>query len=1287
MQERLRIKQQNVKHSKVVTDTLITDTSNQDFDILLIQEPYIYPGTNLTPTSRNWIPILPNVPHATPPRSVILISALLPTTSYEQLPVPTELISAINIRTDSTTLSIYNIYNPPQSNAALIIISTWLRDHPPDPDFKLLIAGDFNKHHPLWTHPERQHLCLRSDADLVLQLMQEQDLKLVTEPGTRTFESEQHRGAWSTLDLTFCSSNLLPYITSCVTSFADCIPSADHFPIHTVLDIPMAVPTRTPGHNFKEVDWTKFNASLREILDRTVPAIELDTPERLDHYVNYLTTALQQAIDKNVPRHRICSKSKRWWTPALSALRKEYAKAARLEYETRTTDRWHLAKARRNEVRNKYIAAVRKTKNEHWKTWLENIDEHDIWVAGKFAKNPLSFAGTAPIPTLHQRDPNGNISRTFDTAEAKAEALRKLFFPSRPANLPSLNGDDGPFPSPLPFTPPKLHQVIRRIQQAKPFKAPGDDGIPNIVLQRSVDIIAPHLHQCLLATLRLNYFPERWRTWRTIVLRKPGRSDYSMPKAYRPIALYNTMSKILSGVITDVATYLTVRHSLLPSQHFGGLPGRTTTDSLLYLTHKIKAAWRKRKVVTIIFLDIANAFPNAVTSRLLLNMRKMGYPTAIVNFFSALLTDRHTYLSFEDFTSSDIPIDNGIGQGEPASMLLYLIYNSPLVAIPEGPDEDGGAYVDDTFFMATADTFEQCDVILNNMLRKQRKWSDTHNSKAETSKFQCLRLTRKKTCDREDFICTDGSVIHCIKQAKLLGIILDEELRWHTQVSNAVCKGTKLLLAIARLTRPSFGLPYRYTRRLFISMVLPKVEYALPVWYVPPHITDTGRRLSGSVRHAKELAKIQRLGCKLLTGAFKCTATDLLDIHAFLPPLDLRLEVTYYREALRLASLPKSHSLHPIVKSSARRQPRSHLSPIHLIFKIHPIQPDHIETLDPVRCHPSWQPLHTHHIAANREDAITALRSREDELKIYSDGSGLDGMIGAAATVGVSGGRSLRFQLGKETEHTVFEAELVGVLLALHLLGEYPQKRSILIAIDNQAAIRALTGNSRQPGQYLLDAILNRMQQLKRNRRHLTIHLEWSPGHEGIQGNEVADRLAKRASAGDTSNNSDLPPLLRHTLPLSTAALKMHFKKSIATRWAERWATSPRFMKMSRIDATLPSHRTLRLFSKLSRRAASILIQLRSGHIALNVYLKKIKAMSTPLCLQCGSPETVAHFLLHCHRFVAQRRLLRQKAGRAANSLPQLLSNPKIIPHTLRYIAQTRRLKDYIDIDIDNETG
>ena len=77
----------------------------------------------------------------------------------------------------------------------------------------------------------------------------------------------------------------------------------------------------------------------------------------------------------------------------------------------------------------------------------------------------------------------------------------------------------------------------------------------------------------------------------------------------------------------------------------------------------------------------------------------------VINFFDAMLRDRHTRLTFDGYTSELLPIDNGIGQGEPSSMILYLIYSYALVKIPQLEGGNGSAYVDDTFFWAVCDTF------------------------------------------------------------------------------------------------------------------------------------------------------------------------------------------------------------------------------------------------------------------------------------------------------------------------------------------------------------------------------------------------------------------------------------------------------------------------------------------------------------------------------------------------------------------------------------------------------
>ena len=136
------------------------------------------------------------------------------------------------------------------------------------------------------------------------------------------------------------------------------------------------------------------------------------------------------------------------------------------------------------------------------------------------------------------------------------------------------------------------------------------------------------------------------------------------------------------------------------------------------LTYKIKDAWRKHQVVSVLFLDIKGAFLNADNDRLEHNLKARKVPVKLVKFIHNLLKERHTALKFDDYMSEDIALDNGIGQGDPLSMILYQYYNADLLNIPIGANEAASAYVDNAILVATAKDFEGTHEILADMMTR-----------------------------------------------------------------------------------------------------------------------------------------------------------------------------------------------------------------------------------------------------------------------------------------------------------------------------------------------------------------------------------------------------------------------------------------------------------------------------------------------------------------------------------------------------------------------------------------
>ena len=136
-----------------------------------------------------------------------------------------------------------------------------------------------------------------------------------------------------------------------------------------------------------------------------------------------------------------------------------------------------------------------------------------------------------------------------------------------------------------------------------------------------MELISPYLLQIFCVVLRLQVYPTQWEDIITCVLCKPGKLRYDVPKAYHPIALVNTISKLLSSIVAEDVSHLVETHQLLPAMHFGGRLGQSITDSIHLLVDYIKAAWWRKQVVSVLFLDVEGAFPNAMTDRLLHNLQ------------------------------------------------------------------------------------------------------------------------------------------------------------------------------------------------------------------------------------------------------------------------------------------------------------------------------------------------------------------------------------------------------------------------------------------------------------------------------------------------------------------------------------------------------------------------------------------------------------------------------------------------------------------------------------------
>ena len=183
----------------------------------------------------------------------------------------------------------------------------------------------------------------------------------------------------------------------------------------------------------------------------------------------------------------------------------------------------------------------------------------------------------------------GEESHTANTNQEKGRVLTRNFFPAKPRSDGSLAGHKYPKSCSRAgkVTQEQIHAQLKKL---KLYKAPGPDGIPNIILTRCANEIVESLLYIYQAMLKNGIMYKPWKEFTTVILQKPGKSTYSMPKSFRPIALLNTMWKVIMVIIANHITYYMEKHQLLPTNHFRGRPGCTTSDAIHLLTNKVKAA-------------------------------------------------------------------------------------------------------------------------------------------------------------------------------------------------------------------------------------------------------------------------------------------------------------------------------------------------------------------------------------------------------------------------------------------------------------------------------------------------------------------------------------------------------------------------------------------------------------------------------------------------------------------------------------------------------------------------
>ena len=300
--------------------------------------------------------------------------------------------------------------------------------------------------------------------------------------------------------------------------------------------------------------------------------------------------------------------------------------------------------------------------------------------------------------------------------------------------------------------------------------------------------------------------------------------------------------------------------------------------------------------------------------------------------------------------------------------------------------------------------------------------------------------------------------------------------------------------------------------------------------------------------------------------------------------------------------------------------------------------------------------------AWSRGEPIAGGGTRGD-IEVFTDGSRKEGRTGASFCLRTENGFQ-RENIPLGLYPTVFQAEVVAIEAACtSLCTSGTTNKSIRVLSDSQAALKALC-NTRITSK----GVASCKQAVERlviggNR----VSLIWIPGHEGHEGNEVADQAAKMAAEADFLGPE---PALPISLSVCKSGVREWCRREHKRVWENR--TDCRQSKNS-MDEPSKSRRVK--FCKLSRGILRQVLGVLTGHCALNRHLHLMGKVAQPTCTKCGEEEeTVTHYLGRCPVFFLKRM---EAWGSPVMSYEDIKSSGT--RPLIKFLRSTQRLLEWSD--------
>jgi hypothetical protein len=261
----------------------------------------------------------------------------------------------------------------------------------------------------------------------------------------------------------------------------------------------------------------------------------------------------------------------------------------------------------------------------------------------------------------------------------------------------------------------------------------------------------------------------------------------------------------------------------------------------------------------VVLTDFSKAFDLVDHTILINKIIRLGVRESIIPWMCYFLRNRQQCVRYNDILSEYVSVNAGVPQGTKIGPIGFQILINDAA---NNASSGCWKYVDDLTFAENTNGPQNSS--LQADIDDFYKWSEENMLKLNPAKCQALQVCFKQIKPNLPDLRIGTEPLSYVTEAKVLGVLLQNDLKWDSQVNNMLKKANRRLYMLRSLKK--FGFDKEELCVVYSGYVRPILEYADAVWHS-----------SISVKESSHIESIQKRACRIILGADYNSYHEALD--------------------------------------------------------------------------------------------------------------------------------------------------------------------------------------------------------------------------------------------------------------------------------------------------------------------------------------------------------------------------------------------------------------------------